>query len=386
MPKRNTLLCTVGTSLFGNLRRLTEAPQSDPDRDALATAYSRRDWPKVSSQLTKLVSTERDCGAEINSVENLVNPTYDEAIEPVNLHLLHSDTPDGLTIADILQSYFRAHVWQKVSCHVLEGLSDDDPKKFRTEGLRNLAKKCGELVRAAGGPEFCAINATGGYKAQIAIAVLIGQALGVPVYYKHEFFSTDAIISFPPMPVALDFSLWEQASGMFMALNKVRACEPWEHFKDDWDERFEPLVNRVPVDGEDYLELSPTGQIFHETFLQRFQQSRTDHLPPAADPEHKRGPGLGRHGYQQAQVPIRNFLQKITDEVPYVRSCRTTYWNPDLPDTVRFRQSTEGVQGIYSNGTWSVKFVVETTAAPNAPTDLLSVVVADLNDWLTRQP
>ena len=39
-PKRNTLLCTVGTSLFANLRRLTETPQSDPDREALATAYS----------------------------------------------------------------------------------------------------------------------------------------------------------------------------------------------------------------------------------------------------------------------------------------------------------------------------------------------------------
>ena len=319
-------------------------------------------------------------------MENLVNPTFDEAIEPVNLRLLCSDTPDGMRIAEILKSYFRSQGWREVTCHVLEGLSDDDPKKFRTEGLRNLAKKCGELIRAAGGPEFCAIDATGGYKAQIAIAVLIGQALGAPVYYKHEFFSADAIIRFPPMPVALDFSLWERASGMFMALSKAGACEPWEHFRDDWDERYEPLVNRTPIDGEDYLELSPAGQIFHETFLQRFQQYKTGRLPPAADPGHKREPRLGRHGYEQARVPIMNFLRKITDEVPYARFCRTTCWNPDLPEPTRFRQSREGIQGIYSNGTWCVKFVVETTAAPDAPTDSLSVIVADLNGRFVHQP
>ena len=38
--------------------------------------------------------------------------------------------------------------------------------------------------------------------------MLIGQALGVPVYYKHELF--DEIIAFPPMPVAFDFEAWMQ--------------------------------------------------------------------------------------------------------------------------------------------------------------------------------
>ena len=50
----------------------------------------------------------------------------------------------------------------------------------------------------------------------------MGQALDIPVYYKHERF--DAIIGFPPMPVALDFSIWQRASGMLMALNKPGAA------------------------------------------------------------------------------------------------------------------------------------------------------------------
>ena len=378
MSKPNTLICTLGTSLFGNLRNLAS---SDPER-ALSKAYQQKDWPKVSSHLIDLEPTDRICGAEINSVANLVS---DEAVEPVNLHLLHSDTSDGETIAGVLQSYFTAHGWGNVAGHKLEQLSDADPKMFRTQGLRNLAKKCGELVRAAGGPEFCAINATGGYKAQIAIAVLIGQALDIPVYYKHEFFETNAIISFPPMPVALDFSLWEQASGMFTALSKANAMEPWRNFSDVWDERFEPLVERVPVDGEEYLELSPTGQIFHDTFLHRFQQFKTDRLPHPAAPGDKKKPRLGAHSYQQARGPIVSFLQKLTDEVSYVRSCSTNYWNPDLPETTMFRQSSGGIQGIYSNGTWCVKFSVETTASHDAAPDSHRVIVADLNQWLADQ-
>src|SRR5438093_1489422 len=84
--------------------------------------------------------------------------------------------------------------------------------------VRNLAKAVCQIIRDHGASS-CAINATGGYKAQIAIAVLMGQALGVPVYYKHERF--DEIIAFPPMPVALDFEVWMRLSGLLFALERA---------------------------------------------------------------------------------------------------------------------------------------------------------------------
>ena len=385
MPKPNTLLCTVGTSLiYPNLSNLAGEPQSDPNLSALSEAYSRKDWQEVANQLRQRQPTERLCGAEVNSVSDLL--THGE-VEKLNLHLLHSDTDDGRAISEILRHYFRADGW-RVTNHCVDGLQDGNPRLFRTRGLRNLAKILGELMRHAGGPEFCAINATGGYKAQIAIAVLMGQALNISVYYKHERF--DAIIPFPPMPVALDFSLWENASGMFMALNRDRATEPYEQFREDWDERFEPLVDRIAIDGVEYLELSTTGQIFHETFLSRFQQSEAASLPRDATDREKERPKLGDHAYEQALGPITRFLDKITDEVPYVRYCHSTDWYPDLPEATRFRQASERqrsgeahkvVQGIYSNGTWCVKFNVVTTADEH---DRLSGVVASLNDWLDK--
>ncbi len=371
MTKPHTLLCTIGTSLFyPNLSTLKDV-DPDPILAGLAQAYVLKDWQKAAKLLHELKPTDRLCGAEINSVTDLLKQGF---IEQVHLHLLHSDTDDGQAIAEILQFYFQSDGWQ-VTTHCVEGLRDDDPRAFRTHGLRNLAKIFGERVRETGA-DFCAINATGGYKAQIAIAVLMGQALDIPVYYKHERF--DAIIPFPPMPVALDFSIWQRASGMFMVLGKGEVIS-WEQYREDWDERFEPLVNREEIDGENYLELSATGQIFHETFRTRFQQIKAHSLPRPATENEKQAPNLGHHGYGQARTPILRFLQKLTDEVLYVRFCHSIYWNPDLPESTRFRPSGGEVQGIYSNGTYCVKFKVHTTTDNQ---DALPGIVADLNDWV----
>ena len=366
---RHTLICTIGTSLYNNLVRM---PDDDKARIGLQQAYAHEDWPQVATQLRKLAPTERICGAEINSVADLL--THSE-VEKGRLHLLRSDTPDGEAIAAVLTEYFKADGWL-VDAHRIAGLRDDDPKVFRTRGLRNLAKAIGERVRDSG-VDFCAINATGGYKAQIAIAVLMGQALDIPVYYKHERF--DAIIPFPPMPVALDFSLWERASGMFTALSRPNACEPSERFSEEWDERFEPLVNRERVDGIPCLELSATGQIFHETFRTRRQRSKAVRLPRTATDSERQTPNLANHGYGQPRESIQRYLQRLTEQRRYVRLCHSTYWNPDLPESTRFRCSGGEIEGIYSNGSWCVKFRVLTTAVDQ---DDLSIVVADLNDWL----
>ena len=369
---RHTLICTVGTSLFGNLERLDSR---DAEFAAFVRAYQEQNWKALAEELGECEPTNRLCGAEINSVADLLSYRH---VSRGHLHLLVSETSAGENIGAVLKHYFRNDGWT-VDSRRIDDLRDDQPDTFRTRGLRNLAKTIGELVQSSGGTNYCAINATGGYKAQIAIAVLMGQALDIPVYYKHERF--DAIIPFPPMPVSLDFSLWERASGMFTVLGRRGASEPWDRFQDDWDERFEPLVNRVAIDGADHLELSATGQIFHETFRARFQKSKAKRLPRAATEEEKEAPKLGDHGYKQARESIERHLRKLSDERPYVRLCHTTYWNPNLPELTRFRLASGQVEGIYSDGSWCVKFRVVTTTPKQ---DSLDAVVADLNTWLDQ--
>ena len=170
MTTPHTLLCTVGTSLFyPNLSGLTREPQADCVRADLAQAYADQDWPKVAAHLRQLPPTERLCGAEINSVTDLLTHGH---VEKDRLHLLFSDTADGGHVAAVLDAYFTTGGWREQT-HRVNDLKDQDPRAFRTRGLRNLAKLFDDQVREAGLPEHCAINATGGYKAQIAIAVLM---------------------------------------------------------------------------------------------------------------------------------------------------------------------------------------------------------------------
>lgn len=377
MTRPSILICTVGTSLFrpnleGLKKDLAEAKIRD-ELIPLAQAYQQHDWSAVANELARLPPNERLCGAEINSIASMIDKKY---ISPdCGLFFLHSDTDDGRSIAAILRSYYKGKGHAPVETIEVPDLQDQDPKRFRTKGLRNLARKICGVIRERSAVA-CAINATGGYKAQIALGVLLGQAIGVPVFYKHELFSE--IIAFPPMPVALDFEVWMRASGMLYDLERTSEMVPAASYADEWDEKYESLVERVEIDGQDYLELSPTGQIFHETFRERFRTVRDQVLPPSA--LHKRPPRLENAGWSGKHPAVERFMAKVTNEVPQVVHCATFYYNPDLAERTRFRHGRDGIEGIYSDGRFTVKFRVETTAQTPGQQ---AAVVAALNEWLT---
>jgi putative CRISPR-associated protein (TIGR02619 family) len=294
------------------------------------------------------------------------------------LYFFHSATADGRNIAAILRAYYQARGHNPVEAVEVTDLQDEDPKRFRTKGLHNLVRALCRVVRERTAAA-CAINATGGYKAQVAVAVLLGQALGIDVYYMHERFSE--IIAFPPLPVALDFEVWMRASGLLLDLERSPEPIPFRAYAEDWDERFESLVERVPIDGEEYIELSPAGQIFHETFRERFRSARDQFLPPPAAPGRKQAPNLkSNEGHLlRHREEIERFLTQVTEEVPQVILCVTSYFNPDLPQRTRFVDSKGKVEGIYSDGTFTVRFRVETTATTEGQR---RAVVAALNGWL----
>jgi len=95
---------------------------------------------------------------------------------------------------------------------VLTGLTDASHERFRREGLRHLVTATAKIARQWG-PEHVVINATGGYKAWISFAGLIGQALDIPVCYLFERFSE--VITLPPQPVSLDLAFWLEHSSRF---------------------------------------------------------------------------------------------------------------------------------------------------------------------------
>jgi len=377
MRPAHTVICTVGTSLFRpNLAGL-RADDPEPNRQALARAYAACDWEAVAAGLGTHGPTDWLCGAKINSLASLVAKGY--AAANANLVFCHSDTADGQAIGRILEVYFRRAGHSSVQARTITDLQDRDPRLFRTRGLRNLAREVCKVIRDYGAAS-CAINATGGYKAQIAIAVLMGQALGVPVYYKHELF--DEIIAFPPMPVALDFEAWMRLSGLLFVLQAdLQPADLVGDYPGD-AETLESLVDRETVDGVDYLELSPTGQIFHETFRERFRTTCDQVLPPAVPTGQKKPPHVEDSGHMHAVRGLKAFLEAVTASAPQVVRCSTFWSHPDLPRPARFWVGAEGVEGQFSDGKALVKFRVETRATTRGQ---MAAVTAALNEWLQER-
>ena len=379
-PKPKTLLCTVGTSLFipnlAGLAARLDGPDPLPPDDPLspiAAAYATGDDPAVAHLLLTLPPDTRTCGAEANSVASLIREGH---VDPdVNVVLVHSETAHGERIAGVLAAYFRGRGHAEVLVEGVPGLQDADPDLFRTRGLRNLAKVLCKHVRDRT-PAACAVNATGGYKAQIAVAVMLGQALGLPVYYMHERFAR--IVAFPPLPVAFDFEAWMRASPILYELDGRSAdLVPRNRIAEDWTDLAGSLVEVISIDGKEYVELSATGQIFHETFRERFRSNRDQLLPPPALA--KRPPKIRDHGpTNRLYAELTRFLVDTTAAVPAVIGCETTYCNPDLPDVVRFRTKGETIEGVYSDGSETVKFEVKSTATTGGQR---AAVVAALNEW-----
>lgn len=384
MSKPSILLSTVGTSLFRpNLLGLDRMIQDQAVPDYLTAhveelnqCVKAKEWQKVAKILYQLDASARICGAEINSITSLLE--HDYAVADCGVFFFHSATDDGRAIAAILQAYYRLKGHSPCEVVEIEDLQDSDPKRFRTHGLRNLARQICRVVRERH-TSACAINATGGYKAQIAIAVLLGQALGVPVYYKHEFFSE--IIAFPPMPVSLDFEYWMKVSGILYDLEKQNDMVPASEYLEELDERCESLIERVNVDGVQYLELSATGQIFHETFRNRFQSNRDEILPPPVPSKQKREPRCD-HGHITKFPALKSYMQTMIDKVPQVVYGWTHYHNPALPSRKRFRISSKGIEGIWSDGKETVNFIVETSAKTEGQ---MVAMVAALNEWLEER-
>lgn len=250
---RSTLLCTVGTSLKGNLKALQ-----------LDTEYERGNFSRVAKGLLELNPDERGCGAEINSIEEMCSRGL---LDLRHMVFLTSETDDGKAVGEILRSYFeqrRDLSLQNVCVEEVAKLQDKHPKDFKIHGLRNLVRATGEHVRRFG-HEQVAINATGGYKAQIAIAVLLGQAMDIPVFYKHERFSE--IIDFPPLPISFDYDLLAKNSSLLTDFERGEALSQSE--VGNLAEKLRALLEEVEVDGEPVYELSPIGQIYVEGFRYR---------------------------------------------------------------------------------------------------------------------
>lgn len=325
-----SLLCTVGTSLFeGNLRHLSDQTLNRPDHwMQIKHAFDTESWTDLAKQLCKVDPASRICGAEINTIEESIRKN-NFVIQ--NLVFLVSDTPSGVSTGMLLKRYFELRTdlesLQSVEYCVVPDLQDTDPKRFRTQGLRNLVQTMGEYINRFG-QDRIRIDATGGYKAQIAIALLLGQALDIPVYYKHERFSE--IISFPPLPVSLDYSLLEKYSDVLVDLEKGLVLSDSDF--EIPDEKLRIFLSEEEVDGVRLYELNAVGMLYLTAF--RIRNPKAVLLRNLTEEERE------KPSFRDDHYPIgfKSFVNRVWSECTWIKTCTSMdYGKQKSMSGIRFK-------------------------------------------------
>lgn len=240
------ILTTVGTSLMTNCRKARE--------------MSHEQTPSVEELVQYLQDTSAEkASAETNSLWRLLQ-------EGDTIVLLRSETPEGRDCTNALCQFYQR---QGYRCTV-EEVPDlrYDEQRFKVRGLRTLVSTMARIVRQHQREGHTVlINATGGFKAEIAYAVLIGQLFKVPVYYIHEAFRD--IIELPPIPVQWDYSVLVNYEEFFEWLEQDLRTETEAH------SRLQGLPDEVRMllaEEEGYVMLSPAGEAFLEAYRYEREQ------------------------------------------------------------------------------------------------------------------
>ncbi len=302
---------TVGTSLVTAWKDLGQS-------------YDDAHRARLLAALRALALTDRRVGAELTSLHSLREQGVTQPGE--RLVFLVSDTREGKFVGEVLCEVVREQGFlaESRTIHKLQG---DDPKAF-AQGLRNLVKEIAAIYREAfDNHQSVAINATGGYKAQISFAGLIGQVFGLPVYYQFESFPT--AIELPSLPVDFAFDEWLAHRHMLEALDEGEAGE----FLRADDSRVKALPDRLRVlveTSQGVATLNALGTLYHEGFRSRFRAQAQALLPKPSG----LAPGEKKVRYEDGNPGRHRGLAEWFERiraVPYVTRIQTFYYNPRLP-------------------------------------------------------
>ena len=129
-------------------------------------------------------------------------------------------------------------------------LSYSDSTKFN-RGLGKLVRLLSEIIRSERTRGEVSIAATGGFKAEIAVANLVGALLGTPVYYIYEQF--EQLIKLEPIPITLAPVWLCEGSGKSL-LNRLSKDDCFNKKEIDSllksDNRLEMLLDSEEIESE----------------------------------------------------------------------------------------------------------------------------------------
>ena len=267
-----TFICSTGTSAAklladdagkrlpqGMLRAWVQEQDGDGlgvdgrSRAAARILATFQDYEPAGEALTDKLS------AEIHSLARIPVKADDRVL------LLSSDTPEGLACATAVAGFLEHHwIGLQVVTEVVTGLQVDDAERFRRVGVVEFTRRCLREIRdyhtpISGQPANVILNPTGGYKALVPYAVLIGMLKNIPCRYIFEQSAT--LLELPPLPVEFRRSTFEAYKPLLEQLERdeLLPLDQWQqHVPFEDRSLLEPLIDLL----DDHVALSAIGLLF----------------------------------------------------------------------------------------------------------------------------
>ncbi len=135
--------------------------------------------------------------AELNSLHSKTK--FLENKKTFGITLVYTDTQVGKFSATMIKTFLERNNFNPIEVKLnnlavpKEKLDPKEAQKFANKGLKELQTKLKKHIEklTAKMPDLkIYINATGGFKAQVAILYGLGKELSIPVYYMHEEYQT----------------------------------------------------------------------------------------------------------------------------------------------------------------------------------------------------
>jgi len=229
---------TVGTSLIANFKK--NQPGCDVTEDNLLSYMNKR--------------PESEICAETNALSRIKNLNENDDY----LYFLCSESEEGTLCGHLLHRYYEKRNFYFSKVIPIEGLVKEFDI-FKTKGLINLVNTLCDLIKEY--KSNVIINATGGYKAEIAYATLIGILFKVSVFYIHEDFK--GIVELPLLPINFDFRTFSAYSEEFSKILGAETNKEARSVLDKLPQEFVPLFQKK--DKEKGYTLSPAGRALDRT-------------------------------------------------------------------------------------------------------------------------
>ena len=199
--------------------------------------------------------------------------------------LLYTKTPNGELCTREVSRYLKSKKWSNVRLRELP--LEENEAQFERRGLRELVNiLIEEITKAQRENREVIINATGGFKAEIAYTTIVGMIFQVPVKYIYQFFEEP--VTFPTLPVSWNVDILLEYEDFFEWIDE----EPRKVFEVEQRLRAIPELERnqvqqllLPADENDEVMLSAAGDILWKRVAQQRELAElVEDAPPSEVP------------------------------------------------------------------------------------------------------